>query len=302
MSAVVAQRPIIIDTDPGLDDAVAILLALACGRFDVLGLTTIAGNIGLDRTSANASGLLAAMGRPDIPVYAGSPMAAGDGIDASDIHGDDGLGGITLPAGRPPETGAVDWLAATLLAQPAGVVDLFALGPLTTIAQLLDEHNEAASRIGHLLIMGGAVDEPGNVGPHSEFNFAADPEAAARVLASSLRITLVPLDVTRRVRASRPFVETLRGTKAGSLSADLLTAYFLGGKESRPLHDPCVVLLALAPQLFRTETLHLAVDLQPGPDRGALRRDQSGHPVAVAMAVDADAVLALLSESLTRLA
>lgn len=291
------KRRVIIDTDPGLDDAVAILFALASGRFEVLGLTTVAGNIGLDRTTANAGGLLAIMGRSDIPVIAGAATALmRDNIDAIVVHGNDGLRGVRLPAPlQPHRTDAVSWLAETLLAEPTGTVDLLALGPLTNIGRLIDEHPKAAGRIGRLIVMGGTILEPGNAGPGSEFNFASDPEATALVLRSDIKTTIIPLDVTRRVRADRAYVEALRGSPAGDTAADLLTAYLQDDSTSRPLHDPCVMLLALEPGLFGIDIHRLSVNLGDDPDAGALTVRDAGSPVAVAMRVDVSGVLDLLA-------
>ena len=293
-------RRVIIDTDPGLDDALAIMFALNSGRFEVVGLTTVAGNIGLERTTANAGGLLAAMGRSDIPVIAGSAGAMlRDNIDAIVVHGDDGLRGVTLPpAAVPAQTGAVEWLAKTLMDAPSGSIDILALGPLTNIALLIDRHPAAAGRIGHLLAMGGTIAEPGNVGPESEFNFASDPEAVAVVLHADIRTTIVPLDVTRRVRADRGYVEALRGTPAGDIAADLLTAYLQDDKQSRPLHDPCVMLLALEPALFELEVHRLTVNLSDDANAGALTESPNGSPVLVAMRVDVPGALALLASAL----
>jgi purine nucleosidase/pyrimidine-specific ribonucleoside hydrolase len=199
--------------------------------------------------------------------------------------------------------GAVEALARWLGDRPAGAVDLHALGPLTNIAGLIRHHPEAARRIGRLIIMGGALDERGNVGPRSEFNLACDPEAAAIVFASGLDITLIPLDVTRKVRARRADLDRLRaaGTVRGALTADLIAAYFAatpqagaGADASRPLHDPCVMAYALRPELFRLETTGLAVDCGDGPDAGALTRDPAAAPVKVALGVEAEAVLDLL--------
>tara|TARA_R110002020_G_scaffold3766_26_gene16667 strand:- start:3188 stop:4078 length:891 start_codon:yes stop_codon:yes gene_type:complete len=293
-------RQIIIDTDPGLDDAVAILFALASPQFEVIGVTTVAGNIGLERTTTNAGGLLAAMGRSDIPVISGASQAmARDNIDAIVIHGDDGLRGVRLPAPLvPARAGAVDWLAKTLMAAPNGAIDILALGPLTNIARLIDQHPAAAGRIGQLLVMGGTIAEPGNAGPRSEFNFACDPEALAVVLHSDIRTTIVPLDVTRRVRADRDYVEALRGSAAGSIAADLLTAYLQDDRQSRPLHDPCVVMLALEPGLFTLEVHRFAVNLGDDADAGALTESDNGSPVLVAMKVDVPGALALMARVL----
>ena len=291
------KKRVVIDTDPGLDDAVAILFALASGHFEVLGLTTVAGNIGLERTTRNAGSLLTIMQRDDIPVVSGASTAMlRDNIDAIVVHGDDGLRGVTLPLPIvAPKSGAVAWLAETLMAEPSGSIDILALGPLTNIARLVNDHPEAADRIGHLLAMGGTIEEPGNAGPSSEFNFAFDPEATAVVLHSDIRTTIIPLDVTRRVRADRPYVEALRGTPAGDTAADILIAYLQDDKKSRPLHDPCVMLLSLAPQLFGIELYRLSVNLGDDSDAGALTRRDSGSPVSVAMRVDVPGVLELLA-------
>jgi len=292
-------RRVIIDTDPGLDDAVAILFALASGLFDVIGVTTLAGNIGLERTTANAGALLTAMGRSDIPVISGAATAMlRDNIDASVIHGDDGLRGVTLPeALMSPQSGAVDWLARTLTDAPSGSIDILALGPLTNMAQLVTHHPAAAERIGHLIVMGGTIHEPGNAGPMAEFNFAFDPEAVSTVLRSGIKTTIVPLDVTRRVRADRPYVKALRQTPAGDIAANLITAYLQDDRQSRPLHDPCVMLLAVAPGLFEVERFCLGVDLALDADAGTLRLSETGSPVNVAMRVDVEGALALLASA-----
>lgn len=291
---------IVIDTDPGLDDAVAILFALSQpAAFDLLGITTVAGNIGLAQTTDNAGRLLAVIGRRDVPVIAGAarPLVRA-GITEAGIHGADGLGGVALPASlAPPQDGAVAWLAQLLKAEPAGTIDLHCLGPLTNLATLLRDHPDAARRLGRVIAMGGAVVERGNVSARAEFNLACDPEAAAMVLAAGLDLTLVPLDVTRRVRAGRGDVALLaQGGPAARICAALIAAYFDGTQsmtqiqDSRPLHDPCVPLLALHPGLFRVEDRALAVDLDTDP--GALT--PGPHRVRVAMGVDGAAALATL--------
>ena len=289
-------RRVIIDTDPGLDDAIAILFALECGRFEVLGLTSVAGNIGIDRTTENAGRLLALTGRTDIPVAVGAdrPLRRW-GIDVIAIHGNDGLKGVALPPSlAAPLPDAVGWIAEKLAAEPAGSIDILALGPLTNIARLVAEHPEAAGNIGRLIVMGGTVHEPGNAGPRSEFNFASDPEAAAIVVRSGIGPTIVPLDVTRKVRASTDYVASLRGTPHGDAAADLLTAYLQDGRQSRPLHDPCVMLLALDSSLFRIETLRIAIDLGDDADAGAIIVRDGGMPAQIALGVDVDRALALL--------
>jgi len=292
----------VIDTDPGLDDAVAILYALAAPGLEVLGLATVAGNIGLDLTTRNARRLLALAGAA-LPVAAGAaaPLAR-PARDERRIHGEDGLGGVILPEVLPAPFApyAPDWLAALLSARPAGSVDLFCLGPLTNLALLLDRAPAAARRLGRVIAMGGAIREPGNVGPRAEFNLAHDPEAAARVFAAGLDLTLVPLDVTRRVRAGPGWLARLAASprpRAAVVRA-LVAAYFDRAPdalrpESRPLHDPCVPLLALCPALFGVEAMELAVDLAPGHGAGALI--PGPHPVKVAMRVDGPAAIAELA-------
>lgn len=304
-------RPIIraiIDTDPGIDDAVAILYALARPGFEILGITTVAGNIGITTTTRNAGRILALAGR-QVPVHAGAaaPLAR-KGFDVAEIHGADGLGGVAFPpAASVPGTDAVGFLAETLLREPAGSVDLLVLGPLTNIARLVTDHPAAASRIGRVIAMGGAIHDRGNIGTRSEFNMAADPEAADIVLGAGLPMVLIPLDVTRQVRATPQDCAALHvaGTPQAEFSARLIEAYFQSttvtgpGAESRPLHDPCVMLFAEFPELFRTQPLGLAVDLAPTREGGGLTPDPSRPALQVALGVDGAQAVARLVAGLS---
>lgn len=289
-----------IDTDPGLDDALAILAALAGPELAVAGLTTVAGNLGLEVTTRNARRLAALAGWPQLPVVRGAarPLARAPRA-AADIHGPEGLGSVALPEPPGPETPgfAPDWLAAALMAsaEPAQVL---ALGPLTNLALLLRDHPAAAGRIARIVAMGGALEEPGNVGPRAEFNFASDPEAAAAVLGAGVPVVLVPLDVTRRVRAERAILAPRPGDGPRAAAARaILSAYFPAGDPvSRPLHDPCVTAFALAPGLFRGRRRALSVETA-GPDAGALLEGGTGA-AEVLTGVDASAVAALLAARL----
>lgn len=298
-------RMTVIDTDPGIDDAIGILLALASPEFTVAGITTVAGNIGIETTTRNAGRLLAFAGREDIPVFPGAAAPLSRvGPEPLNLHGEDGIGGVALPdpARLPESRHAVEWLADFLTEQQPGIVDVLALGPLTNLARLALERPEAARRIGRIIAMGGAIHEHGNVGPRSEFNLWADPEAAAVVVASGLPLVLIPLDVTRRVRATRGFVETLAASEEpmAAMVASLIESYFEAAtnRESRPLHDPCVMLYALAPELFRVEGLRLSVDTGSREVAGALTIDSEGSPVQVALGVDGPATLDLLARHL----
>jgi len=293
---------VLIDTDPGIDDAIAILFALAHPGVEVAGITTVAGNIGLETTTRNALRILALAGA-DVPVHAGA-----DGplnrkrTDEVRIHGADGLGGVAFPEPltSPAGSDAVGFLRETLMSVPAGTLDILALGPLTNIARLVTDAPEAARRMKRLIAMGGAVHERGNVGARSEFNIAHDPEAAGIVFSAGLPFTLIPLDVTRKVRADRAYLDRL--ARIGSASAlatrDLIAAYFdaTQGGESRPLHDPCVPILALRPELFRIERMRLSVNCSGDDLAGALKAGESA--VDVAMGVDAEKVLDQLADAL----
>ncbi len=292
---------VIIDTDPGIDDAIAIFYALRHPDIDVALMTTVAGNIGLDVTSRNA-GRIATLAGVETPVHAGAatPLTRAPDPELA-IHGTDGLGGVTLPDAATPRSPvpALEAMAAVLMAEDANTIDLLCLAPLTNIALLLDHAPEAASRIRRVIAMGGAIFEPGNVhGTRAEFNIAHDPEAAARVLRARLPLTLIPLDATRQIRADADYVASLRAlnTSAATTCADLIDAYFdaAKGRESRPLHDPCVPLLALHPALFTVETYDLAVDLATG----ALIPGK--HEISVAMSLDADALRNELRLGLSR--
>lgn len=295
--------PVIIDTDPGLDDAIAILMALAMPEIAIRGITTVAGNIGLDLTTRNAGSLLALAGREDIPVIAGAAVPLSKGAEqASHIHGNDGLGGVRLPdpLRAPLAEDAVDWTARRIATEPGGLT-LLTLGPLTNIAALLRRYPDAKRGIRRVVAMGGAVREAGNVGPKSEFNFAFDPQAVAEVMSAGLDFTLIPLDVTRRVRATPAWTNPLAasGKVAAKATADFVNAYLDGTRESRPLHDPCVPAFVLAPELFSSERLRLRIQTGSGtPDDGATLIDPTGTETTVLTGVDSPAVLELLARRL----
>lgn len=292
--------PIIIDTDPGIDDAIAILYALRHPALDVLAITTVAGNIGLSVTTRNA-GRICALAGANTAIHSGAPAPLGrEARPETGIHGNDGLGGVPFPkpAKAPTSTDAVAAMARLLHDNAPGSIDLHCLGPLTNLALLLRADPAAAKRLRRVIAMGGAVNEPGNVGPRAEFNIAHDPHAAAEVLAAGLDFTLIPLDATRQFRADAAYIAALRetGSAAAQASAALIEAYFAAtnGAESRPLHDPCVPLLAQVPQHFRIAEHDLGVEI----DSGALIAGP--HRIKVAMGLDAVALRAELLDGLRR--
>ena len=304
-------RPIIIDTDPGIDDAVAILLALASPELDVLGLVAVAGNLPLAATARNACSLVELAGRPDLPVHAGCPRAFGPRhTRAEDHHGAAGLGDLVLPppAVQPRPPHGVSWLIDTLRAAAPGSITLCALGPLTNIAVALVAAPEIAAAIAELVIMGGASYGRGNMTPAAEFNIFCDPQSASVVFDSGLPITLVPLDVTEGVRSTPARIAPIRalGTRCGDAVAALIGPRRAQGLPPMAMHDPCVIAYLLAPELFRWREVNVAVETGSPLSLGLTLIDWRGisgrKPNArVVEAVDADGVYRLLAERIGRL-
>lgn len=285
----VTSQPVIIDTDPGIDDAMAILYALRVPELDVLAITTVAGNIGIATTTRNAGRIATLAGVP-VTVHPGAAAPLGQTAqNASDIHGKDGLGGVAFPEPVSPasDEDALRAMIRILTERPAGTVDLFCLGPLTNLATLIQTAPDVARRIRQVIAMGGAIDEPGNMGPRAEFNIYFDPKAAAVVLGAGLDLTLIPLDATRKFRADAAYIEALKAmnTAPTDASAALIEAYFAAtnGAESRPLHDPTVPLYAVHPDMFHIENRSLNVESD-----GALVAGD--HAAKVAMNLDAAAL------------
>ncbi|WP_225029493.1 nucleoside hydrolase [Xinfangfangia pollutisoli] len=267
-------RKIIIDTDPGQDDAVAILLALSAPeRLEVLGLTAVAGNVPLALTQRNARVVAQLSGRP-VPVHAGcdAPMRR-PLVTAEHVHGKTGLDGATLPEPTwplSPQHG-VDFLIDTLRREAPGTVTLCPLGPLTNIATAFARAPDIVSRVAEIVLMGGAYFEVGNITPAAEFNIYVDPEAADIVFKSGVPLVVVPLDCTHKALTSRAWVEGLRGlgTPVGQAVAgwtDFFERFDTAkyGSEGAPLHDACVIAYLLAPHLFSGR--HINVEIETGSE------------------------------------
>ena len=309
-------RKIIIDTDPGQDDAVAILLALASAELDVLGITTVAGNVPLPLTSKNARVVCELAGREDVRVFAGCdrPMAR-KLVTAEYVHGKSGLDGIALPDPTMPlaEGHAVDFLIETLREEAPGTVTLCPIGPLTNVATAFLRAPDIVPRVAEIVLMGGAYFEVGNVTPAAEFNIYVDPEAADIVFKSGVPIVVMPLDVTHKVLTTRARVEAFRalGTPVGHAVAswtDFFERFDMAkyGSEGAPLHDPCVIAYLLEPDLFTGRHVNVEIEVKGELTLGMTVADWwrvTGRPAnAMYMGgIDAGGFYALLTERLARL-
>jgi purine nucleosidase len=301
-------RRILIDTDPGIDDAVALLLALASPELAVEAIVAVAGNGPLHAMERNARAICELAGRGDIPVYAGCPRPLrGDAITAIYFHGESGLGTVALPRPSMPLRSAHGVaLTIDLLRQaPPDSVTWCALGPLTNVAVALVQAPDIIAGARELVLMGGASKALGNTSPAAEFNILADPHAAAIVFDSGLPITMVPLDVTHQVRSTPERIARLRalGSPVATIVADLLEP--APGRGPSALHDPCVIAYLLAPELFAGSRVNVAIETHSALTfgatvvdwRGVGGRDANAH---VLHAVDADGFYALLTERLAR--
>lgn len=313
-------QKIIIDTDPGQDDAVAILLALASPEeLDVLGIVAVAGNVGLSQNARNALKVVELSGRTDIPVYAGCPRPMRrELVTAEYVHGDSGLDGPDLPE---PQISlqsqhGVDFLIDTLRAHDTGTITLCALGPLTNIAMAMVKAPDIVERIQQIVLMGGAYFEVGNTTPAAEFNIYVDPEAADLVMRSGIQITMVPLDVTHQVLTTKPRIAALRdlGTRNGVAIAEMLEFFERFdedkyGWDGGPLHDPCVIAWLLNPELFTGRQINVTIETGSELTMGMTVADYWGimdaekfpHNVLFLRDIDADGFYTLLTERLARL-
>jgi pyrimidine-specific ribonucleoside hydrolase len=305
--------PLIIDTDPGVDDAVAIMLALASPEVELLAVTTVFGNVPLETTTTNAGRLLALCDRSDVPLGVGAarPLVQPQRERAEAWHGGDGLGGraahLPAPGAEPDPRGAVELMAATLRASAAPVT-IVPIGPITNVALLLAVRPELAARIARIVWMGGALGA-GNTTGAAEFNAYSDPEAAHRVLTQTdVPVTMVPLDLTMRCPAGPEWLDALAGggPRCAEL-AQIITHYRAAyrvryGRDAVAVHDAVAVLEAIVPGTLTTTAMPIEVACDLGPARGATVAVQGeGAPVEVALDADPEAVLAEILDRLRRL-
>ncbi|MDS1137354.1 nucleoside hydrolase [Nitratireductor indicus] len=311
-----AARKIIIDTDPGQDDALAILLALASPELEVLGITAVAGNVPLALTQKNARKICELAGRPETRVFAGAarPLLR-KLVTAEEVHGRTGLDGPDLPEPRMPlqDTHAVDFIIETLLNQAEKSVTLCPLGPLTNIALALSRAPEIAPRIREIVLMGGGFFEGGNVTPAAEFNIYVDPHAADIVLQAGIPLVMMPLDVTHKALTTRKRLTAIRalGTPVALAAAQLLDFFERFdeekyGTDGGPLHDPCVIAYLIKPELFGGKSCNVSVETGSELTMGMTvvdwwRVTERPHNALVMRDMDADGFFALLTERLSRL-
>src|SRR5262245_56150544 len=318
-----SARPVLIDTDPGIDDALALFLAWGSPGLRVEAITTVAGNVSVELATANAVRLLVAARpahRPRMAKGAAAPLHQ-PLVTAGHVHGDDGLGNLHRFVGG---EGRPRYPAPSVMVETLDAVDviletvdrfgrdliLIALGPLTNLALALRRDPTRLRRVGRVVVMGGAVTAPGNVTAAAEFNFYVDPEAAAEVLAAGLSLDLVPLDVTRKVVLARADLEAALGAPSeggGRLLLDLATYGFDRSAPGIILHDPLAVAVADDPSLVGWTPLHVAVETESPLTRGLSLRDRRERAVdrappncRVALTVDAPRALAHVLEGLCR--
>ena len=312
-----AARKIIIDTDPGQDDAVAILLALASPEeIEVLGITAVAGNVPLPLTQKNALIVCELAGKTETKVYSGcaAPLTR-PLVTAEYVHGKTGLDGPELPDPKMElqETHAVDFIIEALRSEPEKSVTLCPLGPLTNIATAMKTAPDIIERIDEIVLMGGAYFEVGNVTPAAEFNIYVDPEAADIVFSSGAKITVMPLDVTHKALVTRERNDRFRalGTPVGVAVAEM-TDFFERfdkekyGSDGAPLHDPCVIAYLMHPEMFEGGDMRVDIEISSPLTMGRSVCDIHGRSgksanAAVLQKIDSDAYFALIAERMARL-
>ncbi len=310
-------RKIIIDTDPGQDDAVAILLALASPEdLTVLGITAVAGNVPLALTKKNALFVCELAGKPETQVFAGcdAPLKR-KLVTAEHVHGKTGLDGPAMAAPTMPlqTQHGVDFIIDALRCEPSGTVTLCPIGPLTNIATAFQRAPDIIPRVQEIVLMGGGCFEGGNITPAAEFNIYVDPEAADIVFRAGAPLTVMPLDVTHKALTTRARIDAFRamGTKVGDMVAawtDFFERFDMAkyGSEGAPLHDPCVIAWLIDPTLFGGRHINVEIETQSDLTLGMTVADWWGvsgrKPNALFIRdIDADGFYALLAERLARL-
>ncbi|MEM8636262.1 MAG: nucleoside hydrolase [Pseudomonadota bacterium] len=306
------RRDIIIDCDPGVDDAVALFLAFSSpDDLNVEAVTTVSGNVPLRLTVRNARKICDLAGRQDVPVFAGSPLAYWrDTVSAEDFHGKDGLEGIRDFEPQTPmqDQHAVSFLIETLRARDTGIT-LVITGPMTNVALAIRQAPDILELIDEVVLMGGADSEGGNITPHAEFNIYADPHAAEIVFNSGVTITVLSLDVTHKLRTTDERIRAIRdlGLQNTEHIASLLQATNDFEKRQKntddgPLHDPSTIAYLLSPSAFSGKQVSVNVDTSFGETLGkTLITDDPNGKINWITSTDDAAVYSLLNERFSRL-
>jgi len=308
------QIKVIIDCDPGQDDAVMLLLALACpDEFDILGITTVAGNVPLDLTQRNARIMCELADRTDVPVFAGcdKPMRH-ELITAENVHGKTGIDGVPVYEPTMPlqDQHAVDFIIETLLGADYDSITLVPTGPLTNIGKAMSRQPDILPKIREIVLMGGAMREGGNTTPSAEFNILEDPDAAQIVMQCDRPLTIVPLDVTHQALVSQIRIEQIRAldTPVGTAVVGMMEFFNRFdsekyGSDGAPLHDPCTIAYLLKPELFDGKMCNVEIETGSPLTRGHTAVDFWGVTDKVRNAnwlykLDADGFFALLIDRL----
>lgn len=308
----VTRQALIIDCDPGVDDAVALMLAFGSAAFELLAITAVGGNVPVVKTARNARILRQIAGRQDVPVFMGAdrPLRR-EPAGAGEFHGAEGLGDLTPfePAAPCADSHAADAIIELVMSRPAKSVALAVLGPLTNLALALRKAPALAERLGPVAVMGGARSEGGNITASAEFNVWADPEAAAEVLATGCDVAMFGLDATHQVRATDARIAALEavGTPMAETAAAMMrfsqrVERRIVGWDAPPVHDPCPVAWLLKPDLFGLKPCRIAVETASELTRGhtavEFREAVAGTlPHRWAVSADADGVFALITDA-----
>lgn len=305
-------QSLIIDCDPGVDDAVGLLLALAAPQLEVLAITTVGGNVSLEKTSRNARIVRAAAGREDVPVFAGAarPLVR-DPAGAGEFHGEEGLGDVEpFEPEAPLSPGeAADAIVDIVRSRPTKSVAVAVMGPMTNLALALRRAPDLVERLGPVVVMGGARSEGGNITASAEFNIWADPEAASEVFGSGVKVVAFGLDATHQVRATEARIARIEAVKGWSAALAASTLRFsqqvereIVGWEAAPLHDPCTVAWLMRPDLFELKLCRIAVETTSELTRGhtavEFRVDPDQAPHLWAVAADGEGVFDLIARTL----
>lgn len=301
--------PMIIDTDPGIDDAMAILYAAQAPEIDLVGLTAIFGNVTVDQAARNAL-RLAEMAGQDIAVARGCerPLVAGPFDPSYHVHGDEGFGTYPAetPRGQPVDMDAADFLIAKA-AEHAGELVVCPIGPMTNIATALERDPNFAKNVNKIVLMGGSVREGGNITPHAEANFYHDPHAAQIVMSADCEVTMVGLDVTHRTWATREDMAEVAeaAPRLGGFLRDIADFYIdfyvqVRGEQGCFLHDPLAIICATNPELFEVERAAIEMTLE-GEAAGKSAIVTQGRAQNIAVKAQADAIKAQFMSGLKRL-